>query len=470
MSTWAAITSWIRQASPAAMADEGTGAIQAVDEGTGAIQAAASSAAAARSEGKVRPPEEMPLDISAVRKMFREYPVDGIDPEKVRWIERCADLGDVRLLMQLFDDVVKDSHVAAELAKLKVAVAGAPVVIEPGEDSDRGRVIATAASSFVRAIPHWRQLCVDLLDAEFRGFAATQLAWVARKGRWWVDRHEPIESRFFRFTGDTPLVETEAAPMGEPLPPSVLFHCCRDKAGPVARGGIGRSILRPWLYKGFALVDGMSYLERFGHPHVWAEIPRDIREGSPLMDRCKDAIRALVVDNASLVPAGVTLHTLEAVNKAATVKDVYLAFVEWCELAISKAILGQTLTTQAGPRGSQALGRVHREVSQELTELRAARLADTLNRQLLRPWTLYHYGAEAPVPELRFATEPPADERERNEAESLRAKTLETAAFGLRVAIPVSFVRKELRLPEPTAGELTIGGTDGENYSQGKTS
>jgi phage gp29-like protein len=416
--------------------------------------------AAPRSAPPADPTEAVQLVISDNRKRFRNYPVDGIDPEKLRWIERRADDGDVQLLMELYDDVVKDPHVGCELNKAKVAVAGAPVLVEAGEDSDRAREIAAEGQVFFDGIPHSRQLLMDLLDAEFRGFAAVQPLWEYRGRKLWIKSHQPIESRFFRFVGDLPLVETEANPQGEPLPPTVLWHVCRDKAGPVARGGAGRSVLRAWMYAGYCAVDGMSFLERFGHPHVHVEVPREIRENSTLMERIKNAARSIIVDNYALVPAGVTLKILDTVAKAATVRDVYLAFIEWCESAISKALLGQTLTTQPGKEGSLAQARVHKEVSQEITRLRAWRLAETLRAQLIGQWTAYHYGANAPCPKVRIAVEPPVDEKARAEAERARAETLDVVGNKLKVPIPLSQARREFRIAEPAKGEATVGGTN----------
>jgi phage gp29-like protein len=283
--------------------------------------------------------------------------------------------------------------------------------------------------------------------------------WEAIDRKWWVTGWRAIESRFFRFTqNDQPLIETLRAPTGEPIPDGALLHVVQDHAGRVVRGGAFRAVLKPWLYKSYALVDAISFLERFGHPHVQVQLGPEIKEGSPELERAKAAARSFIADQVGLCPPGVTLQILDAVNKAANVDGVYLSVVKWCDAAISKSLLGQTETTEGGDSGGYARAKVHMQVEQSLRELRGQRLDETLTDQLLRPWTLYHYGATAPVPRVHHCVETPEDEKARAETEEIRARTIKAAAHDIGVAIPTRQVRDELRLKEPTKGEDVVGG------------
>jgi hypothetical protein len=160
----------------------------------------------------------------------------------------------------------------------------------------------------------------------------------------------------------------------------------------------------------------------------------NIKEGSPELERAKAAARSFIADQVGLCPPGVTLQILDAVNKAANVDGVYLSVVKWCDAAISKSLLGQTETTEGGDSGGYARAKVHMQVEQSLRELRGQRLDETLTDQLLRPWTLYHYGATAPVPRVHHCVETPEDEKARAETEEIRARTIKAAAHDIGVA------------------------------------
>ncbi len=404
-------------------------------------------------------PPEVTLKISGGRKIARVYPSDNLDPDRVRFITRLADTGSTWMLMELFDDVAMDAHVRSQITKAKLAVAGRPVCLEPGDDSELGQKICDDAKIFISRIPDFCGLTSCLLDAEYRGFACVLPKWYGQDGAWWVKSWEAIESRFFRFVdGNVPLVETMQNPAGEPLPDGVLFHAVRDEAGLIARGGFGRSILKPWLYKGYCLIDGMSFIERFGHPHVQVELPPTVKEGSPELQRAKTAALGIMTDQVGLVPPGVAIKLLDAASKAGTVRDVFLAFAEFCDAAISKAVNGQTLTTEIGGKGSFAAAQVHQSEEQMLIELRASRVDQMLTTQLLGPWTVYHYGPSAPKPRLYHDVALPEDEKAKAETQKVRAETLGVVARTLRMKIAERQVREELELVTPESDEPTIGG------------
>jgi len=407
--------------------------------------------AAAPKEAFTGPPIAQP-------KLWRSYPVDGISPEKLRRIERDADRGYTRELMELYDDVAKHPHVAREIRRAKFAIAGAELAVTPGDESDRGSEIARAARLFLGRIPRLAQMHTDLLDAEFRGVAAVWPRWEAARGAWWVVDWQAIDSRLFRLDADgRVLIETAEHLSGEPVPAGVILHTTGDMGPALTRGGFGRSILRPWLYAGFAVVDTSSFLERFGHPYVFAETPPNLQEGSPEIERVKAALRALVVDSSALVPPGVKIQFLSAIDKAGTVRDAFLAFVEWCEGAISKAVNGQTLTAQIGDKGSLAAARVHADEALLIVRARATRYAETLRTQLIAPWTEHHFGAGAPVPGLAFLVDPPEDAQARAQAEKTRAETLALVSGALRVPIAIRQVRQEFHLVKPEKGEAQVG-------------
>ena len=60
------------------------------------------------------------------------------------------------------------------------------------------------------------------------------------------------------------------------------------------------------------------------------------------------------------------LKLVEAANKTGSA-DLYDKFRERCNNEISKLFLGNTLTTEASDKGTQALGTVHKDVEEKVT-------------------------------------------------------------------------------------------------------
>ncbi len=179
-----------------------------------------------------------------------------------------------------------------------------------------------------------------------------------------------------------------------------------------------------------------------------------MKEGSPELERAKSAARSLIADQIGLVPPGVSIKILDAVGKAATVRDVYLAFIEWCDAAISKAIDGQTITEvgHGGSLGDGGGAKVGETVSQRLKEMRARRLDEYLSRTLLKQWTTYHHGPDASAPRLRHDVGAPVDKKSEADTELTRAKTLVTLVSA-GAKIKQQQVGKEFRLDEAAEGD-----------------
>jgi phage gp29-like protein len=424
-------------------------------------------ALAARSEAhpEIYAPIEQPGST-----VWRLYPEEDITPERWRNYQKDADLGFTHQLMELYDAVANDYHVASQLRTRKLSVAGAPVRFEPGGVSRRrvknkagvnpaAQRIADDAELFWKRIPNRSQMVVDMMDDFFRGFSCVRPIWDSIGGRWWVVAHQAVESRYFRFVNATdPIIcAIPGGTDGIPVPDGYLYSEFRDKAGPVVRAGIGRSITRSWIYKGYGLVDTASFIERFGTPHVQVKTDRILQPGDPVLQQCKDAARAIITDQIGVLPSGATLEFVQAINTASTTKDVFLAYIDFHDMAISKAIVGQVLTADAGPGGIGHGGAAKEQgdVRQDLKEADAERMSQVLTDRLIRPWTLYHYGPNAPVPYLCFDVAKPEDKVQATLAQKQRAETINILrSSGLRIQAAQQYA--DFDLEEPSADDEVL--------------
>jgi phage gp29-like protein len=387
------------------------------------------SAAVAADAKAVSGPADDPFPLTqAGADMWRSYPEERITPEYLRSIQKQADVGYTWELMELYDAIASDYHVASQLRTRKLSVAGAPVDFDPGDTSAAAEKIAEDARVFWQRVPNPTQLLVDVLDDFYRGFSCTRPIYDSINGKWCLVGHEAIDSRYFRFIDGIKPIITPVAGGGEgiDIPSGYIYSECRDKAGPIVRAGVGRSVSKLWVHKAYALVDTASYIERYGSPHVQAVTSRAFKDGDPVLERIKDAARSLIADQIGIVPEGAKLEFLDAVSKGSNVKDVYLAFMQFLEQGISKAIVGQVLTADAGPGGIGHGGasKEQGEVRQDIREADAARIGEVITCQVIRPWTLWHYGPNAPVPRFKLNVSKPEDKVQSTLAEKQRAETM----------------------------------------------
>lgn len=401
---------------------------------------------------ETKPPAESPGLISPIQNLFRSYPEDTITPARFKLILKNADTGTTSDLMELLDAAAADYKVGSVLRTRKLSVASAPWSVEPGEESDAAVKIAEEATAFIKSFVDFTQMKMDLLDAHYRGFAAGRLVREMVDGVEMAMRWEPIESRFLTFRdAHEPLVVTADNPEGVPLPPEYLYHVVRDKPGPVVRGGTGRSIARMWLYKGYFTIDMASYIEKYGQPHVQVTIPSHYTEGSPELERAKSAARSLIADHIGLVPEGVAINLLETIKQTSTVKDTYIAAIQFCDEAIAMAETGHTLTSAGSTIGGLGHGGEAKQagdVKQEIKRYDAESLADCINRQVLWPRHDRMHGAKVPRPCFCIDVAEPDDEVAESQAQKARAETI-VILQKAGLAISETQVREEFDLKKP---------------------
>jgi len=83
--------------------------------------------------------------------------------------------------------------------------------------------------------------------------------------------------------------------------------------------------------------------------------------------------------------------------------ELYQKFCEYLDAQVSKAVLGQTLTTEMpASGGSRAAAEVHESVRRDILNADARRLAATLERDLVRPIVELNMGPQAHYPKIEL--------------------------------------------------------------------
>lgn len=125
---------------------------------------------------------------------------------------------------------------------------------------------------------------------------------------------------------------------------------------------------------------------------------------------------------------------------------------------MAKAVLGQTLTTEQGSVGSQALGKVHNDIRIDILEADAKHVAAVITRDIVTPLVRLNFGERAEVPKFRFVTE------EKEDLASFGDGIGKLVNAGLR--IPANWAREQAGIPHPEGDEEIIGVADVEETDE----
>lgn len=393
----------------------------------------------------LRRPDTNEIAVAQVTDKYSEYPSNGLTPVKLAEIFKEADAGDVLRQMELFEEMEeKDPHLFSQLQTRKNAVTGLDFEIIPFSDDPRDKEIADFIEEQINGIESLEDVETDLLDAIGKGFAVSEIMWGYDEGHVVVreikSRHQ---KRFFWDSLDDSFkVRTKDAPEGILLPTNkFIVHRYKARSGHTSRAGILRVVAWMYLFKNYDLKDWVSFAEVYGLPLRLGKYAPGASEADKVA--LMQALIQIGADAAGIIPDGTSIDFITTEKTSSS--DLYERLARYCDEQISKAILGQTLTSDSGG-GSYAQSKTHNDVRHDLTVADCKSLASTLRRDLIRPLCIFNFGEDKRVPHIRFDCE---------ESEDLTqtATIIGTLVNEVGLRVPTSFIYKKFSIPEPEADE-----------------
>ncbi len=125
-------------------------------------------------------------------------------------------------------------------------------------------------------------------------------------------------------------------------------------------------------------------------------------------DALIQAVRSLGSDAAGIISKSTEIEFIEA-QKGSSL-NVYESLASFCDAQMSKAVIGQTLTSRRGRQGDGRIaGARALEERLDIVEADCKALSKTITQQVLRPLVGFNFGWDAPVPRFQFLCEPPED-------------------------------------------------------------
>jgi phage gp29-like protein len=388
----------------------------------------------------------------------RDYPGAGLTPSGLASILREADEGSLGTVMQLFEEMEeKDAHLFAVANTRRLALTGLPWEIVSAADvhpsSDRGR--ADDAADYCRdvlsAIDSLDEVLQHLSLAIGRNVSVAEIVWDMADGSMRPVDVAPVAFTRLAFDELSRLrILTEANPRDgiEPPPHKFIVHAPHSVSGFPQRGGLLRVTAMVYLAKNLALKDWMIFAEIFGMPVRVARYDPSatVEEKRELLAM----LESLGSHAAGVFSRAVDLQVIEA-NRG-TSGPPYERLVEYLNREMSKAWLGQTLTTDvSGQSGTFAASAVHEQVRRDVLTDDAFKEGRTLRRDLLAPIARLRFGADVPVPFFRRRFKHDASAKD-------LADALDVAINRLGVRVPSGWAHEALGIPRTGDEEETLGG------------
>ncbi|MFW6027188.1 MAG: DUF935 domain-containing protein [bacterium] len=392
--------------------------------------------------------EEAAPSLMGVRQPFGNHPEQGLTPGRLAALLREAEMGDPTRYLELAEAMEeKDLHYAGVLGTRKRAVSQLKITVEPaGEDSAAARQAEFLEGWLER--DELQDELIDILDAIGKGYSLTEILWDTSAGQWLPERLEWRDPRWFEFDQETmrrPLLRDVEGPQ-ELTPFKYVYHCAKAKSGLPVRGGLARLAAWGYLFKNYTVKDWVSFAESYGQPLRVGKYNPGATEAQK--EALLRALAQLGSDAAAIVPTSMLIEFVESGSKTAS-SSLYKDLAEYIDKQLSKAVLGQTLTTEVS-EGSRAAATVHDDVREDIERADARQLAAALNRDLVRPVIALNFGEQKAYPRLRIGREEQVNLPEFSTAVTALADR------GLRMS--AAEVRRKAGLSEPEGDEEVFGG------------
>lgn len=396
----------------------------------------------------------------------------NITPLALTTAMRNADVGYMTPFVDLLDELREtDPHLHAVLGKREWTVAGADWEIRPASVYDaegeppEAREVRTFCENALRGIPNLSDRISDLMGAVYYGSAVLETIWEDSGGYIWPTRllfvhprgvqYGPNWRRHLYLDGEAgrpaPFGAWPGLPLDTAPPGKFIVHAPRVRGGYASKEGLGRPLAWYSMFKRWVVRDAMALAELAGRMARIGTYATG-EGGGPRASVDDVGVLERTLQNwtsaTALVHPDTTKVTLEKPVSGDTIHQPLFAMFNG---EISKAVLGETLTTDAGNRGARSLGEVHAQQGRMIARYDAASIAETLRRYLLAPLVWLNFGPTTPVPRIAFSVDPAES------MDSLAKRLADLVPLGLEV--PQGWVRDQLGIQDPVDGDRLLGVT-----------
>jgi len=366
--------------------------------------------------------------------------------------------------LKLYDEVDRDPHAGSVLQTRYLAVVGKEWDVIPAESARKpGRPAAATQeqkiAGFVKdtlKATNFEQAMQEMLQAILYGFYPAEVIWKNTDQGIKISKIRSKHPRRFSFTQarELRLLTLQNMIDGEAVPPRKFIVFSYGSSDNPFGKGLGQKLWWPVWFKKHGIKFWLVFLEKFGMPTAVGKYPPGTDK--PQQQALLDAIDAIHNETGIKVPDTMAIELLEATRQG---KVTYETLCDYMDRQISKAVLGQTLTTEVGDRGSYAASQTHDAVRQDIIGADATLLCETLNETLI-PWIVdFNFPGIAEYPQFTIRVEEEKDLKPLAERDQILAE----------IGLPIGkkYFYDTYGIPEPEAGEEIIEEQSARRTAQG---
>jgi phage gp29-like protein len=267
-----------------------------------------------------------------------------------------------------YQEILWDAHLTAVIASRKSVTLSKEWYIE--KNGAPARVVKFIEEAFTKFDVH--RATEEILDSMLWGMQPMEPIWARPEnfdgegkifciefiGRppWWFQYDRENKLRFR--SRENPWPGNEIKPYSLVVP----------RNNPKYENPYGEALLSkvywPVNFKKGTLKFWVEGAERNGLPLIIGKVNRNA--GDEEYDALYEKLLEYSKGTTIVGPDGMAIEVIDLKGKSSA--DVYKMLCDFCNAEVSKAIIGQTLTTEAGDKGARALGQVHDNVRHDLAE------------------------------------------------------------------------------------------------------
>lgn len=316
--------------------------------------------------------------------------------------------------LKVYRELLRDDQVASVWDQRQLALTACETIVEPGGEDPASVLAAAELQAELAAMP-WDDITTKMLFSKFYGWGVAEILWKPEGNRVKFGSIKVRARERFRFDIDRNLYLWSMSAGGwVPMPDRKFWAISTggDNHDEPYGLGLAHALYWPVFFKRNDIKFWLMFLEKFGMPTAMAKVPAGQMTDPVVKGQAIAMLRNIATDAGVVVPDNVVVELLEA-SRSGTAD--YGGLHDAMNAAISKIVVGQTMTTDSG--SSRAQGEVHERVAQKIVEADSDLLSESFNSGPVKWWSEWNHPNAVP-PKVYRQTEPPEDTNKRAERDS----------------------------------------------------
>ncbi len=374
------------------------------------------------------------IQVENVRKIYNLYTSEfsGLIPDLIHYYFETARRGVNFWKSLLFEEIRRrDLQIGGVCQTRKLAVANKEWEIEFEEDSNVPEATQTEVIKFIKQIFKKVKIVnffTDIVEAQLQGVSTFEINWDVADNKLtptklsYIPNHllayddvadqykyidvanaDAVKLRGLGWNTMNDRIDLTGLVIPEVHPMKILeVHSLDGNAQNGFLNGCIDALIWGYLFKSYGLKDWSVYIERFAIPAIVGKFPT--LSNTPDKNAFINAINNYGNLFKMTVPKDYDITLLDDKGKGSSV-DAFERFVDgYWDKKIAIRVLGQSLTTSEGAKGSYALGKVHDTVREDIMIADMMLVKDTVNELICRVLEL-NYSGLRDFPEFSFKKE-----------------------------------------------------------------